>query len=48
MFDNRLVVKETDAQVAMDIIHANVLGIPRVETHVPIVQNSLMKGMLNR
>lgn len=31
--------------VAMDIIHTNVLGIPRFKGHIPIVQNSLMKGM---
>jgi len=39
-----LVIKETDAIVALDVIHANVLGIPRIKTNIPIVQNSMMKG----
>lgn len=41
----RLVIKEEDALIALDIIHANVLGIPRIKTtHTPIFQNSMMKG----
>lgn len=44
---DRVVVRETDAQVALDIVHENVLGIPRIETHIPIIQNHLMKGTLN-
>ncbi|KAF8861680.1 aspartate kinase [Acephala macrosclerotiorum] len=40
-----LVIKEEDALIAMDIIHTNVLGIPRIKTtHTPIFQNSMMKG----
>ncbi|KUJ06820.1 aspartate kinase [Mollisia scopiformis] len=39
-----LVIKEEDALVALDIIHADVLGIPRIKTHMPIAQNSMMKG----
>ncbi|KAE8444732.1 hypothetical protein EG329_014292 [Mollisiaceae sp. DMI_Dod_QoI] len=39
-----LVIKEEDALVALDIIHTNVLGIPRIKTHIPILQNSMMKG----
>lgn len=39
-----LVVKKPDALNPMDILHTNVLGIPKPQTHVPIVQNSMMKG----
>ncbi|KAH6664680.1 aspartate kinase [Halenospora varia] len=39
-----LVVKNDDAQIAMDIIHEHVLGIPKYDSHAPIYQNGLMKG----
>jgi hypothetical protein len=43
---NSLVVKKPDALNPMDILHTNVLGIRKPQTHVPIVQNSMMKGKI--
>ncbi|KAG9236834.1 aspartate kinase [Amylocarpus encephaloides] len=39
-----LVIQKQDTLMAMNIIHADVLGIPKHTAHIPIVQNSLMKG----
>jgi hypothetical protein len=41
---NRFVVHEKDAQLAIDILHANVLGIPHTAEHLQMAQNSLIKG----
>jgi ribose 5-phosphate isomerase RpiB len=40
----RFVVDEKDAQLAVEILHANVLGIPHTTEHLQMAQNSLIKG----
>lgn len=39
-------VKGEDASLAMGIIHLNVLGIPNHVEHIPLVKNSLTKGVI--
>lgn len=41
---SRFVVQKHNAQLAIDILHVDVLGIPKTKEHLPIAQNSIMKG----
>jgi hypothetical protein len=41
-------IKKEDAQTALEIIHSDVLGISKISNHNSVIQNSIIKGMLEK